>query len=130
MAWLQWPAAWQTASVSNHGNEADPHLRENSVPTELNNSAGHGSHDSSSHTGEDACLLPYSDGQSTGDKHRRLEQRRSGTMNCVLEEAAPTKSPLRRWRQIAIHHGQSVCGYFSPPGIYWQPRVHLEVSRG
>jgi len=37
MAWLQWPAAWQTASVSNHGNKADPHLRENSVPMEPNN---------------------------------------------------------------------------------------------
>ena len=117
MAWLQRPAAWQTASVSNHGNGADPHLRENSVSMKLNISAGHESHDSSSHTGEDACLLPYSDDQSTGDKHRkntflrrvtsispkydktarrRLEQRRLGTMNCVLEETAPTKSPLRR----------------------------------
>jgi len=58
-------------NVSNHSNKADPHLRENSVPTELNNSAGHEWHDSSSQTGEDACLLPYSDDQSMGDKHKK-----------------------------------------------------------
>ena len=28
------------------------------------------------------------------------------------------------------HQGQSVCGYLSPPGMYWQPPAHLEVSRG
>jgi len=71
MAWLQRPATWQMASVSNQRNKADPHLRENSVPMEPNNSERHELHDSSSHTGEDVCLLPYSDDQSTGDKHRK-----------------------------------------------------------
>ena len=82
---------------------------------EPDNSEGHEPQDSPSHTGEDACLLPYSDHQSSGDKHRKntfmrqaasisakydksgrmLEQRKSGTMNWVLEEKAPSKSPQR-----------------------------------
>ena len=37
---------------------------------------------------------------------------------------------LRTEPSIKEHHGQSVCGYFSAAGIYWQPPVHLEVSRG
>jgi len=60
MAWLQRPAAKHTASVSNHGNEADPDLRQNSVPMEPNNSEGYEPDDSSSHSREDTCLLPYS----------------------------------------------------------------------
>ena len=123
MTWLQRPAPRRAVSVSNHGNEANPHLRKNSVPMEPNNSEGHESHNSSSHTGEDAGLLPYSDYQSTGDKHRkntflrraastsakydksarrRLEQRQLGTANWVLEETAPVKSPPRGWRQMAM----------------------------
>jgi len=65
------PAGTQRVSVSNYGNEADPHLRENSVLIELNNSEGHECHDSSTHTGKDAYSLPYSDDQSEGDKHRK-----------------------------------------------------------
>lgn len=45
------------------------HLDQSSVVMELNNAAGHESHNSSSHTGEVACLLPYSGDQSLGDKH-------------------------------------------------------------
>jgi len=104
--------------VSNHGNEANPHLRENRVEMKLNYSEGHEPHDSASHTVEDACLLPYSDDQCPGDKHgknsfmrraastgakydkpprRKLEQRKLGTVNLVLEETAPTNSPPRGW---------------------------------
>ncbi|PUU76063.1 hypothetical protein B9Z19DRAFT_1130386 [Tuber borchii] len=61
MPWLQRPAARQTPSYSNHGNIADPHLRESSVPTEPNYSEGHEPNDSASLTGEDACSLRYSD---------------------------------------------------------------------
>ena len=59
MAWLQRLDARQTASVSNQGNETDPHLRDNSAPMEPKNSERRGSHDSSSWSGEDACLPPY-----------------------------------------------------------------------
>ena len=62
----------QTASVSKHGNGANPHFRKNSVPLEPNNSEEHKSHDSSSRTGEDSCLLPYSDDQSTVHRHRSI----------------------------------------------------------
>ena len=123
MAWLQRPGARQMASISDHGNKTDSRRRENSVPMESNDSEGHQSHNSSSHAGVDACLLPYSDDQSTGDRHRkntflrraastgakydksarrRLEQRRLGAENWVLEETAPTKSPPRGWRQMAM----------------------------
>jgi len=123
MAWLQRPGARQMASISDHGNKIDSHRRGNSVLMELNNSQGHESHDSSSHAGEDACLLPYSDDQSTGDRHeknaflrraastgakydksarQRLEQRRLGAVNWVFEETVPTKSPPRGWRQMAM----------------------------
>ena len=123
MAWLQRPGARQMASVSDHGNKTDSHHRENSVPMEPDNSEGPESHDSSSRAGEDACLLPYSDDQSAGDRHRkntflrraastgakydksarrRLEQRRLGAVNWVLEETVPTKSPPRGWRQMAM----------------------------
>jgi len=71
MAWLQGPAERQRASVSNHGNEADPHLRESFVQMEPNNLEEHELHDSSSQTGEDAGLPRYSDDQSSGDKHRK-----------------------------------------------------------
>ena len=107
MPWLQRLVARQTASVCNHDNGADQHLRENSVQIELKHSEGKEPHDSTSQTGEDACLLPYSDDQCPGDKHRkntflrwaastrakydksarrRLEQRRLGRLNLVLEE--------------------------------------------
>jgi len=123
MAWLQRPGGRQMTSVSGHGNETDPHRRKSSVLMEPNNPEGHESHDSSSHTAGDVCLLPYSDDQSTGDRNRkntflrraastsakydksvrrRLEQRRLGTVDWVLEETAPAKSPPRGWRQIAM----------------------------
>ena len=56
-------------SVSNYGNEADPHRGENSVLVGFNNSEGHESHCSSIPTGEDACSLPYSYDQSTGEEY-------------------------------------------------------------
>jgi len=83
MVWLQGPAEKQRASVSNHGDETDPHLRESPVQMEPNNLEGHELRDSSSQTGEDACLLPYSDDQSSGDNHRK---------NTVLGRAAATSA--------------------------------------
>ena len=121
--WLQRPATGHLRSVSNYGNEADPHRPENSVPMELNNSQGRESHSSPIPTGEHACLLPYSYDQSTGGKHRkdtllrraastsakydrsvrrRLELERLRTVNWVSEGTALPKSPLRGWRQIAV----------------------------
>ena len=102
------PAAIQTASFSNPGKRTDPHICENSVPIEPNNSQSHEPHDSSSQIWEDACSLPYSNDQSTGESigriHSwqaaststkydnwatwRIEQRRLGTVNWVLEETA------------------------------------------
>jgi len=61
----------QTGSVSNHGNVADPHLRESSVPMALDNSEGYEWHDSSSHIRENTFLLPYSDDRSTRAKHKK-----------------------------------------------------------
>jgi len=55
--------------VSNHGNKADPHLREGSVAMKLNYSEGQEPHDSASHTVEHACLLPYSDDHCPRDEH-------------------------------------------------------------
>jgi len=54
---LRRPLSGKAASVSNHGNEVDFHLRESSVPMEPNKPEDHESHDSSSSSGEDACLL-------------------------------------------------------------------------
>jgi len=42
MAKLQWLIARQTVSDSNHGNEPNHHLHENSVTIEVNNSEGRG----------------------------------------------------------------------------------------
>ncbi|PUU72346.1 hypothetical protein B9Z19DRAFT_1069834 [Tuber borchii] len=109
MAWLRYNGLLQEKwRVSNHGNIADPHLHENYVPMKLNNSEGHYLYDSSSHTGEVYYLTPTTNqrGISIGRIHSRhgqqaliqhmrwsLEQRRLGTVNRVLEESAPTKSP-------------------------------------
>ena len=65
MAWLKTAAERKTAGASSHGNEAGPDIRENSLPMEPNNLVGQEPYDSSSHTGEDACLQPYSDNQFT-----------------------------------------------------------------
>ncbi|RPA90155.1 hypothetical protein L873DRAFT_1795647 [Choiromyces venosus 120613-1] len=124
MAWLQRPAARQMASIPDHGEETDSsHHRGNFAPVERNHSEGYESRDSSSHAGEDACLLPYSDGHFAEGKNRknafmrrasstsakydktarqRLEQRRLGTANRVLEEGMPAKSPPKGWKQMAI----------------------------
>ena len=60
MARLQSPAARQKISVSNHGDEADPHLGKNSVLVEPNNSEGDQPYHSSSNIGGDAYLVPCS----------------------------------------------------------------------
>jgi len=119
MARLQGNAERQRASVSNHGNEANPYLGDGSVQMEPNNSEEHELCYSSSQTREDACLLPYSDDQSSEDKHeentvlgrakttstkydksirRGLEQRRLETVGWVPQETAPIKSLTRGLR--------------------------------
>ena len=69
MAWLQRPAAGHMTGVSNYGNKSDPYRGGNSALVGLNSSEGHESHCSSIPTGEDACLLPYSYDQSTGEEY-------------------------------------------------------------
>lgn len=61
MAWLQLPATRQPVSVSHYGKEADPHPRHTSAAMELDNCEGSEPQYASSHTGENAYLLPYSD---------------------------------------------------------------------
>ena len=71
MAWLRYNGLLREKwRVSNYGNIADSYLNENYVPMRLNNWEGHDLYDCSCHTREHACLLPYSDDQSTSDKHR------------------------------------------------------------
>lgn len=72
MAWLQEPDTEHAVGVTNYDNEAVPYLRDSSVAMELDNSEWHEPRHASSHTGENAYLLPYSNDQSTGDKHRKI----------------------------------------------------------
>ncbi|KAG0633533.1 hypothetical protein HOY80DRAFT_1104625 [Tuber brumale] len=123
MIWLQRPTARQMASIPNHDEGIDSYHRENFPPMEHNRSEGYESRDSTSRVGEYACLLPYSSDRLADDKHRknaflrrasstgakydktarqRLEQRRLGPVNRVLEESVPPKSPPRGWRQMAM----------------------------
>ncbi|PUU73694.1 hypothetical protein B9Z19DRAFT_1134622 [Tuber borchii] len=102
------PAPRQTASFSSYGNEADPHLCENSIPMELNSSEGREAHDSSSHSDKNGKNTFLRQVASTNAKYyklasRRLEQGRLETVNRVLKETVSTKSPPRGWRQMATY---------------------------
>jgi len=72
-------------------------------------------------------------------KHRLIrtaKEKLVRRISCVLVRhlytalSPPSIPHLRMEPSSKEHHGQSACGYRSRPGIYWQPPVHLEVSRG
>jgi len=60
---------------------------------ELDNTEGHEWYDSSGHTSEDASLLPYSDGQSTRDKHKK---------NSFLRRAASTTAKYDKSARLRL----------------------------
>jgi len=89
------------------------------------------------------CAMPNNEYTLNAPRHRGLVSKRiwkSTNPVSWLTQVGLSTSPshfltfglthIRTEPSTKEHHGQSICGYFSSPGIYRQPPVHLEVSRG
>ena len=135
--WLGYerPAAIQRVSVSNHGNGADPHLRENSPPLELHNLERLESHDSSSPTREceicqvgeaGACAekignsglgsrTPTKSRQESGDRHLCIYSKAIIAIPARWRSTALTSR--KRERSDSISCTKSILTYAKPPEV-------------